>query len=176
MLKKNELDALGELLRLACADNNQQTREDLQHALDWASDISKLKEPPVGVYVEIEADARRLQAAIRQLDDHPDYWFNPPDGWQNVTSGMSEKLGAIIAKAQAQKSKRGQPPKMDKLAIVHFALGFFLEHSDRSPSTDFNNPFRKFAEAFYRAAIGCEIKGGGLDHHIRTALKQHSGG
>jgi hypothetical protein len=169
MLKKAELDALGELLQLACADDNQQAREDLQHALDWAYECSKFEGAPPRVHKKIEITASKLKAAIAELEHYE-------SNYGNLTLGLTERMEAIRTMARAQLGKRGPRGKLDKLAAVQLALDFFSQHSDSDPSTDFNNPFRKFAEAFYRAAIGSEIESGKLEHHIRKVLKQRPGG
>jgi hypothetical protein len=157
-------EVLEELLKLAGVPDNPQTREDLQGEFeDAGAELCLCRPIPGRVYRTVETAARRMQDALHEITRYNDLaWWDPE---------LEKQLQAVEKRAQAERGRRGQPPKEDKQIAAGCALTFFLKHGSRKPSADPKNPFHEFAEAFYGAVTGKEIEVGGLDHHIRKALE-----
>jgi hypothetical protein len=105
--------------------------------------------------------------------DHYDIPTLPADG-RLVAVNVKEVLRCVGFKIERQrkKSTRGGQPKNDQAAIVDYAKQFFIRHSPHRPSTNPDGKFAQFCELFFRAASGTTVKTGGLDWHIREALKR----
>jgi hypothetical protein len=97
----------------------------------------------------------------------------PADG-REVAVNVKEVLRSIGSKIERrrEKSKRGGQPKTDQAVSVSYAKQFFVRHSPHRPSTDPKSKFVQFCELFFRAISGTAVKTGGLDWHIRAALKR----
>jgi hypothetical protein len=97
----------------------------------------------------------------------------PADG-RLVAVNVKEVLRCVGFKIERQreKSTRGGQPKKDHAASVAYAKQFFVRHSPHRPSTNPDGKFAQFCELFFRAVSGTTVKTGGLDWHIREALKR----
>jgi hypothetical protein len=97
----------------------------------------------------------------------------PADG-REVAVNVKEVLRNIGAKIERrrEKSKRGGQRKEDYATSVSYAKQFFVRHSPHRPSTNPDGKFAQFCELFFRAVSGTTVKTGGLDWHIREALKR----
>lgn len=97
----------------------------------------------------------------------------PADG-REVAVNVKEVLRNIGAKIERRREKltRGGQPKKDHAASVDYAKQFFVRHSPHRPSTNPDGKFAQFCELFFCAVSGTTVKTGGLDWHIREALKR----
>jgi hypothetical protein len=105
--------------------------------------------------------------------DHYDIPTLPADG-RLVAVNVKEVLRRVGFKIERQreKSTRGGQPKKDHADSVSYAKQFFVRHSPHRPSTNPDGKFAQFCELFFRAVSGTTMKTGGLDWHIREALKR----
>jgi len=97
----------------------------------------------------------------------------PADG-RMVAVNVKEVLRSIGSKIERrqEKSTRGGQPKKDQADSVSYAKQFFVRHSPHRPSTNPTGKFAQFCELFFGAISGTTVKTGGLDWHIREALKR----
>jgi hypothetical protein len=133
---------------------------------------------PVGGGIVDAATIREMILQGRDLVVSRRPWTEHNDPRRLAVSGMvaSVSVRNLLLAFQAtvrksRKRKRGQPKKDDKMGVAFYAAGFFCLHSPHQPSSDFRNPFRDFAEQFYKAVTGIEVKSGSLDWQIREVLK-----
>jgi hypothetical protein len=171
---------IDKLLKIAKA--NPEARADLEDSLERAE--HSLYEaylyqdrPPARLVKQVHRHLAKTIELVEKLDQYSACWpglaLSWPraienGGWKTVT--VQEALRDI--ESQIGKPVPGPPVKYDQRWIVSDALRFFVHHSPVRPSADFKNPFREFCELFYRATSGKVVKEGGLEHHIKEALKQ----
>jgi hypothetical protein len=164
-----------ELLKKAGAE--EENRADLKRQLEWARffyyDAIPAKPISAKTYDNVERAAGRLLAALTSLDRQLPF---PPSKEElllvDIDPHLFETLRELRRRAgnsAKAAAKRGQPEKLNKLAVVKVAAGFFRAHSPVKPSN--NDPFRDFAERFFNAATGLETAEGSLDWQIRSVLK-----
>ncbi len=70
---------------------------------------------------------------------------------------------------------KGQPPKADKAACVHYAENFFVHHSPHKVSTDPKSRFVEFCEYFYAAVVGAAAQPGAIAWHVRKSRHRRTG-
>jgi len=139
---------------------------------------------PVGHGVVEVATAREMISRPLELPRHPsisdeELRWPPRAALDGMIAGINiELLLRLIMIREVRKRARGlgQPTKQDKDAIVSQAVQFFRLHSSKTPTTDPNNAFVKFAEQFYRIVTGDDVEVGGLEWQIRKVLKDKSTG
>jgi hypothetical protein len=149
--------------------------ENAQHSLleaEWYRD-----RPPARLLKQVHCQLAKTIELIDKLDRYGAYfprlalsWVRTIEngGWTTVSA--QEALRDI--ESQIGKPVRGPPKKHDQSWVVSDALDFFVRHSPLRPSGDTKNPFHEFCELFYRAVSGVVVKEGGLEHHIKSALKR----
>jgi hypothetical protein len=132
---------------------------------------------------EIERDATRLIAALKQLRRYPHayagFWrfkaFGSVYANEFERAGVTATLTSVRAAARkAQIRKTVRPRNVRKQHIVDLALAYCARYSPDTPSSDINNFFPRFAKRFFEQATGLSVeeKGHGIDRQIRVAMRR----
>jgi hypothetical protein len=162
------------------------TRATLESQLAATTAIRTPKPPPAkhnAPLMEIEEAAGRLIAALEQLRRHPyahgGFWRFKAFG--SVYASGFERAGVMptltnvrAAAHTAQIRRTGRPRNFGKQQVVDLALAFCARFSPKTPTSDVNNFFPRFAKRFFEQATGLSVaeEGHGIDRQIRAALRR----